>query len=79
MMLSGAVGAAPVVISWKCSNPELPAAPAWLALAAVRPVAAIAPAIATTPTAPRILLLSFIMVNSSLFTEVAQLLGGAIA
>src|SRR5215471_8286843 len=60
MMLDGALLAGFVFTSWKCSNPELPAA--WLALAAVRPVAAIAPATATTLIPPRILLLSFIVV-----------------
>src|SRR6516162_7924168 len=65
MMASGAVGAGDVVTSWKCSNPEVPAPVAWLALAAVRPAAATAPAAATTLTPARILLLSFIMVRTS--------------
>src|SRR5215475_8600919 len=60
MMLDGALLATVAFTSWKNSVPELPAA--WLALATVKPVAASAPAIATTPTPARILLLSFIMV-----------------
>jgi hypothetical protein len=40
MMLDGALLAADVFTSWKYSNPELPGEPTWLALAAVRPVAA---------------------------------------
>src|SRR5262252_1815828 len=70
MMLEGALLATVAFTSWKCSNPELPAA--WLALAAVRPAAAIAPATAATPTPARILLLSFIMVNSSPSPAVAE-------
>src|SRR6266576_6861115 len=61
MMLDGALLAGFVFRSWKNSVPERLAA--WLALAAVRPVAAIAPATATTLTPARILLLSFIMVH----------------
>src|SRR5215467_2083887 len=60
MMVDGALLAGFVVTSWKCSNPELPAA--WLALAAVRPVAAIAPATTTKLIPPRILPLNFLMV-----------------
>ncbi len=44
---------------------ELAAPAAWLALAAVRPAAATAPATATTLTPARILLLSFIMMHPS--------------
>src|SRR5215470_8322094 len=53
MMLNGALLAVDVVTSWKCSNAGLPAPAA--ALAAVRPVAACAPATATmrTPVTPR--------------------------
>src|SRR5215472_12788171 len=57
MMLDVALGAAEVARIWKYSILELPAA--WLALATVRPVAATAPATATTLTPARILLLSF--------------------
>src|SRR5436190_22930826 len=62
MMLDGALSAGVVFTSWKNSVPELPAA--W-ALATVKPVAATAPATATTPTPAGTLLLSFIMVHSS--------------
>jgi hypothetical protein len=75
MMLSGAVGAGDVVMSWKCSNPELPAPAAGLALAAVRPAAATAPATATTLIPARILLLSFIMVHPSHLTGSYLILG----
>src|SRR6516164_1882077 len=63
MMLDGALLATVAFTSWKYSVPELPAH--WLALATVRPVAATAPATATTPTPAKILLLSFIMVRTS--------------
>src|SRR5690348_11545851 len=74
MMVDGALLAGFVFTSWKNSNPELPA-PTWLALAAVRPVAASAPATATTLIAPKILLLRLNMVRTLPLTEIAQLGG----